>query len=470
MIKLFETDNNNLNKIKVIGVGGCGCNSINYLVKNNLSNVELIGINTDIQSLENCMVNRKIQIGVNVCGGIGAGGDPELGKEALKENIDLIRMTLENTDLLFLTAGLGGGTGTGATPLIAKLAHEMGILTIAVVTKPFKFEGKRRMDYAEEGLRELKKYADTLIVIHNQKLKDVIEPNTTILDAFSKVDKILLDTVKGITDLITNSGYINVDLADLRKILSNMGLALVGIGEEEGEDRAKNAFEKALNYPLLEDISIHGAKSILINFTGGKDLTIQEIDKVNTFIFEKADREANIIWGYVIDENYNGKIKITIIVTGFENYPTPQKAYSEDDTNSVAVEEFNASNELVAEKIAERTAHSIEENYSDSIDTISIPSPKEFIDEITQADTDKISNPVIEESNKETNLYEQPYNLNYWEHKENNDIIPPFRKRNFNFNYIRKTPQDIGFTFDKENNQFPLIINKIKIEELSLET
>ncbi|MEW6606007.1 MAG: cell division protein FtsZ [bacterium] len=315
----FENDVTSPTKIKVIGVGGGGSNAVNGMFANRMSNscIEFIVTNTDAQALKTSIVPYKIQIGGKLTKGLGAGSNPEIGQRAAQEDRETLQEALAGSDMIFITAGMGGGTGTGAAPIIAEIARESGALTVAVVTKPFLFEGQKRIQQGELGLAELVDKVDTLITIPNQKLLGVVEKNTTILDAFKVADNVLRQAIQGISDLITIPGIINLDFADVRTIMSSKGNALMGIGVGTGENRALHAAQHAVSSPLLEEASIEGAQGILINITGGTDMLLSEIDEAATFITEKADRNANIIFGAVTSEAIQGEIKITVIATGF---------------------------------------------------------------------------------------------------------------------------------------------------------
>ncbi|MGB9698612.1 MAG: cell division protein FtsZ [Thermodesulfobacteriota bacterium] len=303
--------------LKVIGIGGGGCNAVNTMIQASLQGVEFIGANTDAQALAACQAPLKIQLGAKLTKGLGAGANPEVGKNATLEDKDRLREILMGADMVFITAGLGGGTGTGGAPIVASIAKELGALTVAVVTKPFFFEGRKRQRQAEEGLKELRKFVDTLITIPNQRLLNIAGKDMSLLETFRKADEVLLQAVKGISDLITVHGLINLDFADVRTVMSEMGLALMGTGVASGENRAMEAAQKAISSPLLEDITIAGARGILINITGGPDLTLFEVNEASTLIQEEAHEEANIIFGAVIDENLRGEVRVTVIATGF---------------------------------------------------------------------------------------------------------------------------------------------------------
>lgn len=305
-------------RIKVIGVGGGGGNAVNTMISDAIGGVEFIAANTDLQALETNLSPTKIQIGAALTKGLGAGADPEMGRNSALEDQARIAEALEGADMVFVTAGMGGGTGTGAAPVIANIAREMGALTVGVVTKPFHFEGRRRRKQAEEGIENLAAAVDTLITIPNQRLLAISGDDTTILEAFKHADEVLLQAVEGISNLIMVRGLVNVDFADVRTIMAGKGMALMGTGFASGSDRAVVAAEMAISSPLLEDISIDGATGILINITGGFDMTLREINDAAMLIEEASHEEANIIFGNVIDENMRDEIKITVIATGFD--------------------------------------------------------------------------------------------------------------------------------------------------------
>ncbi|KKQ72196.1 MAG: cell division protein FtsZ, cell division protein FtsZ [Candidatus Peregrinibacteria bacterium GW2011_GWC2_39_14] len=316
--------------LKVIGVGGGGGNAVNRMIKAGLKGVEFIAVNTDAQALYHSNADTKLNIGKATTRGLGAGGNPDVGKQAAEESKEELRAAIEGADMVFITCGLGGGTGTGGAPVIAELAKEMGILTIAVSTKPFGFEGNRRRMQAEEGLENLRNKVDTLIIIPNDRLLTLIDKKTPITEAFSIVDDVLRQGVQGIADLITMHGMINVDFADVKTIMENSGSALMGIGYGTGENRATEAAKAAISSPLLE-MSIEGAKGILFNITGGNDLSMFEVDEAARIITEAADPDANIIFGAVINDSYTGEMKVTVIATGFENVEKDRGALSKID-------------------------------------------------------------------------------------------------------------------------------------------
>jgi cell division protein FtsZ len=307
----------NVAKIKVMGVGGGGCNAVNRMIESEVTGIEFWAINTDAQALERALAPQKLQIGQKITKGLGAGGNPAIGQKAAEESREEIAHALENTDLVFITAGMGGGTGTGAAAIAAEVAKEMGCLTVGVVTRPFTFEGRRRTTQAEEGISALRSRVDTLITIPNNQLLTVISPETPIQQAFRIADDILRQGVQGISDIITIPGLINVDFADVRAIVADAGSALMGIGVSSGKSRAREAAATAVSSPLL-DASIHGAKGVVMNITGGYDLTLHEVNAAAESVYEVVDRDANIIFGAVIDDSMEGDIRITVIATGFD--------------------------------------------------------------------------------------------------------------------------------------------------------
>jgi cell division protein FtsZ len=314
-------------KIKVIGIGGSGCNAVNTMIKMGLQGVDFITANTDIQALNASLAPTKIAIGQDVTRGLGAGANPEVGRKAALEDYAKIQELISGADMVFITAGMGGGTGTGAAPIVAKIAKEAGALTVGVVTKPFLFEGRKRMRHAEEGLLGLRENVDSLIMIPNQRLLQVSGAKLSMIDAFKKADEVLLNAVQGISDLINCTGHINCDFADVRTIMNNRGMALMGIGHAKGEHRAVEAATNAISSPLLEDVSINGATGIIINITGGSDLSIHEVNEATTLIMEAAHPDAEIIFGTVIDDTMSDAVKITVIATGL-SAPASQVAMS----------------------------------------------------------------------------------------------------------------------------------------------
>ncbi|MBI2059932.1 MAG: cell division protein FtsZ [Nitrospirae bacterium] len=318
MFKLAEEEPTFGAKIKVFGVGGCGCNAIKNMFQSHVRGVELIAANTDAQHLEKrAKADKKIQLGPGSTRGLGAGGDPERGKTAAQESREEIRKVLEGADMAFITAGMGGGTGTGAAPVVAQIAKEMGILTVGVVTRPLADEGPRRQKHAEEGLREMRNYTDTIIVIPNQRLL-AVAGDRDLREAFKKADDVLINAVRGISDIITVPGLVNRDFADIKSVMQEMGLAMMGIGLAQGENRAKEAAEFAISSPLLEDVSIQGAKAILVNFTG-YSMTLNEVHQAIDYIRQQAGDQAHLLWGAVYNKNkkFKDTLRVTVIATGF---------------------------------------------------------------------------------------------------------------------------------------------------------
>jgi len=313
----FDENKNLAAKVKVIGIGGGGNNALNTMISYQLSGVEFVAANTDAQAMAANLAPIKLQLGENLTKGLGAGANPEIGRKAALEDVEKIRETLTGADMVFITAGLGGGTGTGGAPVIAEVAREMGALTVAIVTKPFYFEGKKRMKQAEEGLANLKMTADALITIPNQRLLSISGKSMTLLEAFKKADEVLYHAAKGISDIIVGHGIINLDFADVRTVMSETGMALMGTGMATGENRSVEAAQRAICSPLLEDITIEGARGLLINITGGENMTLSEINEATTLIQKEAHEDANVIWGMVVDKTMKEEIRVTVIATGF---------------------------------------------------------------------------------------------------------------------------------------------------------
>ena len=313
-------------RIKVIGIGGAGCNAVNTMIAAGLTRVEFVVANTDLQSLRKSSTQYRIQVGPERTKGLGAGANPEVGKDAALESESEIRMALEDADMVFVTAGMGGGTGTGGAPVAARIARDLGILTVGVVTKPFQHEGQRRMGYAEEGLRELRRHVDSLLVIPNQKLLTLVDKSTPVLEAFKVADDVLRQAIKGITDVITTPGLVNVDFADVKTVMSYRGRAVMGMGVARGTDRAMEAAQQAITSPLLEESGIEGAKGLLFNITGATDLSLHEVDEASTIAKEAVDPQANIIVGHVIDPGLEDEVIITVIATGFEQQQDSYRA------------------------------------------------------------------------------------------------------------------------------------------------
>lgn len=344
----------NIANIKVMGVGGGGCNAVNRMIESQISGIEFWSINTDAQALEKAAAEQKLQIGHKITRGLGAGGNPAIGQKAAEESRDEIAHALENTDLVFITAGMGGGTGTGAAPIAAEVAKEMGCLTVGVVTRPFSFEGKRRTNQAEEGINALRSRVDTLIVIPNNQLLSVISPETPVQQAFQVADDVLRQGVQGISDIITIPGLINVDFADVRAIMADAGSALMGIGVATGKSRAREAAIAAVSSPLLES-SIHGARGVVLNITGGYDLTLHEVNAAADSVYEVVDQDANIIFGAVIDDSMDGEIRITVIATGFTGESEEETLFDLEDNPRVFADSLKGNhNSRDGIKITER--------------------------------------------------------------------------------------------------------------------
>jgi cell division protein FtsZ len=319
MIFEFEETPLQKAKMKVVGIGGAGGNAVNRMIDEELEGVEFISINTDSQALKSSRAQVTLQIGKKLTRGLGAGARPEVGRQALAENEEDVRRALEGADLVFVTAGMGGGTGTGAAPMVAEIARDMGALTIGIITRPFSFEGKKRERQADQGLAELRRCVDTMIVVPNDRLLAVVPKGTSFRDALKKADEILLHATQGISDLISVTGEINVDFADVRTVMASRGPALMGSGFGEGENRAQEAAQEAISSPLLDEVSIAGARGVLINITGGLDLAIDEVTEISSIIQEGAGDEAEIIFGAVHDPDLEGKIRVTVIATGFDS-------------------------------------------------------------------------------------------------------------------------------------------------------
>lgn len=367
MLEIVEKKPSQGAKIKVIGVGGGGTNAVATMMNLGLSGVEFVAANTDIQALDNNPAPGHIQLGAELTKGLGAGADPDVGKKAAMEDSTRIGEAVYGSDMVFITAGMGGGTGTGGAPVIANIAKEAGALTVGVVTKPFNFEGKKRRKNAEKGIAELKEAVDTLICIPNQRLLYIANETTTMLECFKKADEVLYQAVKGISDLINIRGLINLDFADVRTVMCNKGLALMGTGSASGENRAIEAARKAINSPLLEDVSINGATGIIINITGGSDLTLFEVNEASSLITEEAHEDAEIIFGSVIDDELVDEVQVTVIATGFN--PVVQTEISEHHDKSLAPKpEQKVEQELPAPTVAATTTTATIEAKEESVD------------------------------------------------------------------------------------------------------
>lgn len=341
---MLDPGNSYLAVIRVVGVGGGGTNAVNRMVDAGLKGVEFVAVNTDAQALLMCDADVKLHIGGKITQGLGAGANPEVGREAAEESRDEIREAIKGSDMVFVTAGKGGGTGTGAAPVIAEISKELGALTVGVVTRPFSFEGKRRSDQAEEGIRALREKVDTVIIIPNDRLLQVVEKRTSIIDAFKVADDILRQGVQGITDLITVPGLINLDFADVKAIMKDAGSALMGIGLASGENRAGEAAKAAISSPLLES-SVEGATGILLNITGGPDLGLFEVNEAAEVISGAADANSNIIFGAVIDDNIKDEVKVTVIATGFDKQIRPTRITRTSRDSEISVSQSTPSEE-----------------------------------------------------------------------------------------------------------------------------
>ncbi len=369
----FESGKDNSAVIKVIGVGGGGCNAVNRMIDAGLKGVQFIAVNTDRQALNKCSAETKIQIGEKLTRGLGAGGNPEVGQKSAEETIDSIADVIDGADMVFITAGMGGGTGTGAAPIIAKVSKDMGILTVAVVTKPFSFEGKKRKKQAELGISFLKKYVDSLVVVPNDKLLEISDRNTTMVQAFNMADDVLRQGVQGITDLISEFALINVDFADVKSVMTDRGIAHMGVGRGSGENRAQDAVKAATESPLLET-SISGAKAILLYVSGGYDLGMLEINEVASMVEEKADEDAILIFGSSVNEDMKDEIAITVIATGFEDAPEedridfrPTHRVNKPEGRAVTTEEGLTGTEISLGEIFPDNASRSEEDEMDTM-------------------------------------------------------------------------------------------------------
>ncbi len=425
--------------LTVMGVGGAGSNAVNNMIQSNLNNVEFIVANTDAQALENSLCYNRIQLGLEKTKGLGAGADPTIGKEAAEESVDLISEELRNTNMLFLTAGLGGGTGTGALPVISSIAKKLGIVTVAIVSTPFNFEGTKRMNLALQGLEEVKNNVDTLLIIPNQNLFKVSNEQTSFAEAFKKADNVLFDGVKGLTDLITQPGLINLDFADVRTVIKEMGFAMMGTAVAEGDNKAVEASNLALTNPLIENIDMNTAKGVIVNISGGSDMTLLEVDHAANIIRQSVNPDANIIFGSLIDESLQGKLKISIFATGIEAtgkkilyYPesenssgfnslqsnidnkSPFKDEGNDGSENVdkmpiqenqIEQEFNLSNEEGVENIANDNSIAIEETSETSVNFKNLEEKKKtsffsMLSNLMSSDNKKISDESVDKIEK----------------------------------------------------------------------
>jgi cell division protein FtsZ len=397
----FSTPHENIEmrpRISVVGVGGAGGNAVNNMIRSNLEGVEFIVTNTDNQALSNSLADRRLQLGATVTQGLGAGSRPDVGQAAAEEAMDQLLDELGDSNMVFITAGMGGGTGTGAAPVIAQAARERGILTVGVVTKPFHFEGAHRMRLAEQGIEELTKYVDTLIIIPNQNLFRIANEKTTFADAFQMADNVLHQGVRGVTDLIVMPGLINLDFSDIRTVMSEMGKAMMGTGEASGEKRAVDAAESAIKNPLLDDMSMKGAKGVLINITGGMDMTLFEVDEAANRIREEVDAEANIIFGSTFDEKLDGLMRVSVVATGISTdgilaKPRPQMTLVSSQEAPIQ--------ELLTQEAGAPLATEIQDEFASSeIEAISEPLKKTGTDGIILTDN---NGPVTQELDKTDN-------------------------------------------------------------------
>ena len=347
---LFEFDSLAEQKanLKVIGVGGAGGNAVNRMIQAGMSGVDFMVINTDAQDLENNAAENKIQIGKNLTKGLGAGAKAEIGKDAMDADKEVVKSIVEGADMVFITAGMGGGTGTGAAPIVAQIARELGILTVGIVTLPFNFEGPKRMNRGLAGITELRKACDTVIAIPNQKLMSIVDEDTTVVEAFKQADSILHHASKGISDLINVHGLINLDFADVETVMKNMGEAVMGTGTASGQERAVLAAQQAISSPLLDNASVSGAQGVLVNITGGADLTLKEVDQATSIIFDEAGKDANIIFGAVIDPGLNDEIMVTVIATGFNRKAIFDNLNSNHETSNEVAKQHET--QILAEK------------------------------------------------------------------------------------------------------------------------
>ena len=337
----YEVDENNKANIKVIGVGGAGGNAVNRMITEDVKGVEFIAANTDVQALKNSNAETKIQLGPKLTKGLGAGANPDIGEKAAEESEEQISEALQGANMIFVTAGMGGGTGTGAAPVIAKVAKEMGALTVGVVTRPFSFEGPKRARFAAEGVQKMKEHVDTLIIIANNRLLEIVDKKTPMLQAFQEADNVLRQGVQGITDLITSPGYVNLDFADVTTVMKDKGSALMGIGSANGENRIEEATKKAISSPLLE-VSIDGAEQVLLNITGGPDLSLFEAQTASEIVTDAASSDVNIIFGTSINENLEDEVVVTVIATGIDKKRNARKAVKKSASNGILNNNRNA--------------------------------------------------------------------------------------------------------------------------------
>ncbi len=384
--------------LKVIGVGGGGCNAVDYMIRKGLTGVEYIAVNTDAQVLEASLADKKLQIGKSITRGLGAGADPTVGKKAIEENREELKKILEDSDMVFITAGMGGGTGTGAAPVIAEEAKSLGALVVAVVTEPFSWEGKQRMNNAKEGIKQLNEYVDSLIVIPNDRLLKTLSASMTANEAFAKPNEVLLEATQGIADIITIRGIINVDFADVRRVMSLSGKALMGRGSASGENRAVEAAQKAISSPLLDGMSIKGAKKVLLNITGSSDLTMDEIQEGNKVITDAVGEDADIIFGWVVKEDMGDFVSYTVIATGFENEEekaVPRQTVSRENKSTERIKHVQGGlfedndKDFLGDIAAIPTGSELEESYSGTTEVSSDGIGFDYHEQLNSFDSDE---------------------------------------------------------------------------------
>ncbi len=392
--------------LTVMGIGGAGNNAVNNMIQSNLNNVDFIVANTDAQALENSLCYNRIQLGLEKTKGLGAGADPIIGKDAAEESIDLISEELSNTNMLFLTAGLGGGTGTGALPVIASIAKKLGIVTVAIVSTPFNFEGTKRMNLALQGLEEVKHNVDTLLIIPNQNLFKVSNEQTSFAEAFKKADNVLFDGVKGLTDLITQPGLINLDFADVRTVIKEMGFAMMGTAVAEGDNKAVEASNLALTNPLIENIDMNTAKGVIVNISGGTDMTLLEVDHAANIIRQSVNPEANIIFGSLIDETLQGKLKISIFATGIEASGKKILYYPESENNSGF---SSIQNKIDGSFSYEGSDTKHLDDISSVVEKNQVDSEKEELNLTSELDNTKESQEDLIEKNTDNSVYSENF-------------------------------------------------------------
>jgi cell division protein FtsZ len=456
-------------KIKVIGVGGGGCNAVNTMIKAGLGGVEYVVANTDAQALNANHAPTKIQLGIEVTKGLGAGANPEIGRKAALDEYEKLSEVIEGADMVFVTAGMGGGTGTGAAPVIAKLARELGALTVGVVTKPFLFEGKKRSRQAQQGIVALEDVVDSLITIPNQRLLYLAGENLSLVDTFKKADEVLLNAVRGISDLINNTGHINADFADVSTVMANKGLSLMGTGRASGTDRAIKAATEAISSPLLEDISIDGATGIIINITGNETLTMHETNEAVTLIMEAADEEAEIIFGTVIDDSLEEEIKVTVVATGLGGAERVTTSSLKKMKNTVSIPQENIQQRI--EEVVPKKMSFTEDRYQRS----GLPSQDDEIEfSPRQEDSEKEHSSLVESIKDAASRYEMDMDKEKTLQTQSNSypqedrIVEQKRqravheetKREAN-NRAKSIAERLGFiTFDEEELDKPTFMRK----------